>query len=287
MSPAPETLRRPSNVFSPPGISIASVLSRTPRAPNDSPGPFSADRRAASIRRNFSGGPRPAPFPHSVRVVSVGLPRTETDQEAITTQDQLITALESRRRRIEELRNQSGERDIATTIARQWRGQEARPGQVQQSLRPALIPSSSETSNNGTTTPIRQTSPPLRVFSNEASDTDSEDDDPDNKFSTWMHEIRTTPPPTFLTPNTSPSSRSELPLNPDDESSRNAYTLSCKFCANVLTRRGMRARLVADARIHIWSTDEKPRYPQPSDVDSSVKLVGRSYATTTCECQLM
>ena len=150
MSPAPETLRRPSNVFSPPGISIASMLSRTPRAPNDSPGPFSADRRATSIRRNFSGGPRPAPFPHSVRAISAGLPRSGADQEAITAQDQLITALESRRRRIEELRNQAGERDFTSTISRQWRAQEARPGQVTQSLRPTLIPFSSETANNGT-----------------------------------------------------------------------------------------------------------------------------------------
>ena len=170
----------------------------------------------------------------------------------------LISALETRRRRIEELRGQSAQTNIATTIADQWRRQRDEisgiPGYrstMVSGIRPATPPS--------------QTSPPRLLFHEDTSDSDSEDDDdPDNKFSSSMNDIRRTPPPTFATPNTSPSNNvTASPSSPqqDDESSRNAYTLTCKFCANVLTKRGMRARLVADARVHIWSTDDQPRYP--------------------------
>jgi hypothetical protein len=240
MSPAPETLGRPSNASSLSSLSISTILSRPPRTPLDSPGPFSADRRVTSfIRRNFSGGPRPAPFR------TTGTRETE---ETGSTQALLISALETRRRRIEELRNQSAQTNIATTIADQWRRR-------QEGTSPTLREGRPRSSSTGPTTPVNQT---LRLFDNDSDDTDSDDDDPDNKFSSTY--IRQTPPPTFLTPNTSPSTTATSPTTNDDESSRNAYTLSCKFCANVLTRRGMRARLVADARIHIWSTDEKPKY---------------------------
>jgi hypothetical protein len=258
MSPAPETIRRQSNPSASPSLSISTILSRPPRAPSDAPGPFSADRRAG-IRRNFSGGPRPAPFSRS----NPSAAQNRDTEDIGSTQALLISALETRRRRIEELRNGSSPTNIASSIAEQWRRRDSI--RARSSGSPELEPQ----------TPIPRTPSP-RIFENDPSDSESEDDDPDNKFSSSMNEIRSTPPPTFITPNTSPETTTTSP-HAEDDSSRNAYTLSCKFCANVLTRRGMRARLVADARIHIWSTDEKP----------SVKLVGSSYATTTCQCQLM
>jgi len=188
------------------------------------------------------------------------------ETEGVTTQAALISALETRRRRIEE-RIVGGESSIATTIADQWRRRrdETRVLSFRHSGLDDEISGPISTLSGG--------------FDHDISDSDSDDDedDPDNKFSSQsMNDIRSTPPPTFLTPHTSPSTPSTQ-ASLDDDSSRNAYTLSCKFCANVLTRRGMRARLVADARIHIWSTDEKP----------AVKMVGSSYATTTCQCQLI
>jgi hypothetical protein len=195
----------------------------------------------------------------------------------------LISALETRRRRIEE-RIVGGESSIATTIADQWRRRRDETRVL--SFRRSGV--DGDISGPDAGIPISTLS---GGFDHDISDSDSDDDDdddPDNKFSSQsMNDIRRTPPPTFLTPNTSPSSTSTTQASPDDDSSRNAYTLSCKFCANVLTRRGMRARLVADARIHIWSTDEKPAYVPMKKVDSSVKLVGSSYATTTCQCQLI
>jgi hypothetical protein len=268
MSPAPETLRRPSNPSSsPPPISISSILSRSPRIPDDSPGPFSADRRASSsIRRNFSGGPRPAPFQRpsqstlSNTATQNGQQSRSDDTAASSTRAMLISALETRRRRVEELRGSTSRTNIATTIADQWRrqrdehsgGSSYRHGTFS-GIRPS--------------TPPHQTSPPQLLFNDDTSDSDSEDDDdPDNKFSSSMNDIRRTPPPTFATPNASPSNNvTATPSSPrqDEDSTRNAYTLTCKFCANVLTRRGMRARLVADSRVHIWSTDEQPRYFLP------------------------
>ena len=177
----------------------------------------------------------------------------------------LLSALETRRRRIEELRGgQSGggnSSNIATTIAEQWRRQRDALSSLQYGFRAT---SGGASPDSGPTTPQRYSSPPTRLFiGEESSDSETdEDDDPDNKFSASMNDVRRTPPPTFLTPNTSPSTSTASPSNKqnDDDSSRNAYTLSCKFCANVLTHRGMRARLVADARVHIWSTDEQPEY---------------------------
>jgi len=104
--------------------------------------------------------------------------------------------------------------------------------------------------------PVAATSVAPRLLLDDTSDSDSEDDNDDNKWG--INEPRRTPPPTFLTPNTSPSTHMDT-TSQDDDSSRNAYVLSCRYCANVLTTRGMRARLVADSRVHIWSTDEQPR----------------------------
>lgn len=221
-------------------------------AADETPGPFSADRRVStSIRRNFSGGPRPAPFSQRIQSTSPSpssstAVTTSQGDERNSAQAMLMSVLETRRR-IDELRGQS---NIATTIADQWR---RRHMEAMGSGSYRRI-SSPEMMNRGTA------SVAPRLLLDDTSDSDSEDDNDDNKWG--MNEVRRTPPPTFLTPNTSPSTSTEAP-NQDDDSSRNAYTLSCRFCANVLTKRGMRARLVADARVHIWSTDEQPRYPPP------------------------
>jgi len=260
MSPAPETVRQPPN--SSPSLSISTILSRPPRAPHESAGPFGADRRAtSSIRRNFSGGPRPAPFQR--QIVTMNEPESG---ESTPTRALLLSALETRRRRIEELRGgqSGGGSTIATTIAEQWRRQRDALSSLQYGFRATNGNAVTYPDSGPSTTPQRNLSPPTRLFiGEESSDSETDDDDdPDNKFSTSMNDVRRTPPPTFLTPNSSPSTTAASPSNKqnDDDSSRNAYTLSCKFCANVLTQRGMRARLVADARVHIWSTDEQPEY---------------------------
>jgi hypothetical protein len=258
MSPAPETVRRPSNNSgSPPSLSISTILSRAPRTPNETPGPFSADRRAStSIRRNFSGGPRPAPFaqrtspPTTTAVTSIASTNTQGNEEANSTRAMLISALESRRRRVEELRSQT---NIATTIADQWRRQRE---EVISYRRGGTSNSPSPEISRHPHPPAVSVAPRL-LLDEDTSDSDSEDDNDDNKWG--INEPRRTPPPTFLTPNTSPSTHHTESPSQDDDSSRNAYILSCRYCANVLTKRGMRARLVADARVHIWSTDEQPR----------------------------
>jgi FAM72 protein len=271
MSPAPETLRRPSNAANTatPSLSISTILSRAPRAPNDSPtGPFSADRRASNtIRHHFASGPRLAPFQRQTVTLSENNPhRVDNESETNASRAILLSALEARRRRLEELRGQSSQTNITTTIAEQWRRQRDALASLQAGPRRlATSRASSRSPEPGSITPPRQYTSPPRLFIGEDSsdsETDDDDDDPDNKFSSSMNDIRRTPPPTFLTPNTSPSSQSTASPSShnDDDSSRCAYTLSCKFCANVLTKRGMRARLVADARVHIWSTDEQPKY---------------------------
>ena len=268
MSPAPETVRNNSTSSS---LSISTILSRAPRAPHESPSitsPFSADRRAStSIRRPFSSTSgttttRTVPFHRQ----TITLNETNGEGEGSgPTRAFLLSALDLRRRRIEEFRNSGG---IAGSIAEQWRRQRDALTSLQAGLRATHT---ADTENNAAsevgpiTPPQRYTSSSPRLFLGEdSSDSDSDDDDPDNKFSAAsMNEIRhTTPPPTFLTPNASPSTTTTSPSSSkqnDDDSSRNAYTLSCKFCANVLTERGMRARLVADARVNIWSTDEQPK----------------------------
>jgi len=284
MSPAPETVRRPANpsASNSPSLSISTILSRAPRAPNESPagGPFSADRRAtSSIRRNFSG-PRPAPFQR--HTVNLSEPTSATRQSSTAAREPspvperdsppstalLLSALETRRRRIEELRNRQTSQtasNIATTIAEQWRRQRDTLTSLQTGFQPVLSTSRNTLTPSpeiGPSTPPQWPSPPRLFLGEESeSDSDSDDDDPDNKFTTSMNDVRRTPPPTFLTPNGSPSNQStnSPSSQQDDDSSRNAYTLSCRFCANVLTKRGMRARLVADARVHIWSTDEQPK----------------------------
>jgi len=267
MSPAPETVRPPFSDR--PSISISTILSRAPRAGSELPtaGPFTADRRATSfIRRSFSGGPGPfsARSLHTLEVpLSEPNQRNNNEVDSGSTRALLLSALESRRRRIEELQSQSGQANVASTIAEQWRRQRETASTFHNP--PRRISGASEARLSASpeiigprTPPRRLTTPPRLLFNDESSESESEDDS-DNKFSN-MNEARQTLSPTILIPNTSPSNHSMTSSpNHDDESSRNAYTLSCRICANVLTKRGMRARLVADARVPIWSTDEPPR----------------------------
>ena len=275
MSPDPDSTRRtgdflPSQSSNSPSLSISTILSRVPRPSHDGRDtPFSADRRASSYRRNFSGGPRPAPFQR--QTVTLNEPSNSTagpDSNVMSNRTTVLSTLEAQRRRIEERRTEN------------WRPQSSLPRfsisrntpsgtwrQVRQDSLPGLTTASDRPINleGGRSVPTvrRHLSSPRPFLSNESSESDSDsEDDPENKFSSGsMTNRRQTPPPTFLTPQSSPSSQS-IPLTPkgnDDDSSRNAYTLSCRFCANLLTLRGMRARLVADARVHIWSTDHKPK----------------------------
>ena len=304
MSPAPETVRNNSSSSS---VPIRTILSRAPQAPYESPslpsvGPFSADRRVtSSIRRNLSSttaGPRPAPFQRQIITLNEG--NSDGDDAVGTTRAYLLSAIEWRRRRIEELRSGT---NIATTIAEQWRRQQDALSSLEAGLRTVRsTPPHIENHSNGIVSSMEIvgpiTPPPQRYSTNsmprlflgeESSDSESEEDedDPDNKFpAPSVNEVRRTPPPTFLTPNTSPStnitSSSPSSKQNDDDSSRNAYTLSCKFCANILTQRGMRARLVADATVHIWSTDKQPKSNIPSTKYNANGAQGKTCRRKIC-----
>eukprot|EP00729_Bicosta_minor_P014163 gene14163-2510_t len=51
--------------------------------------------------------------------------------------------------------------------------------------------------------------------------------------------------------------------------------LSCKYCCSDLSRRGMRALLLADHAVELFSTDGEPR---------GCALVGNSFSTDQCNC---
>ena len=269
MSPAPETLRRQPN-SSTSSLSISTILSRAPRIPNESPppqGPFSADRRTSvSFRRSYSSGLRPPnSFHRASQSALAGADRSgrgEFDADGGLTRTLLLSALETRRRRIEGL--QLGRRAANNESAgpERWRRQLAALDSLAASHSSRLA---TQNDSGYDDEELERFPTPLPhgthrgILNVESSESDSdEDDDPENKFLTSMNNAPTTPPQTYLFQESSPTNQSSASSVNDDDSSRNAYTLSCRFCANVLTRRGMRARLVADARVHIWSTDEQP-----------------------------
>ena len=275
MSPAPESPRRPSDLSIPPhtnsSLSITTILSRASRTPHDGPvGPFTADRRASSsFRRNFSGGPRPAPFQWQNMTSNEpgNLPSAEPGSDSMNTRARLQSALEAQRRRMEERRTDD------------WRAQSSLPrisrsaisGQRRQRLESSSQPDLATPISGPTTPEVRPATPsrlyissPRLFISNDSSESESDtDDDTENKFpSSSITTFPRPPPPTVLTLQSSPRSQSLTSSlkRGDEDPSRNAYILSCRFCANLLTSRGMRARLVADARVHIWSTDHQPKY---------------------------
>jgi FAM72 protein len=270
MSPAPDSTRRPGDFLSSrpsslshsPSLSISTILSRVPRpSPEGRDTPFTADRRASSYRRNFSGGPRPAPFQR--QTVTLNEPGTspEPANNAMSNRAAILSTLDAQRRRIEERR--TNEWRAQSSLPRIYRNTPSGQWREVQPERPAPSDRPINPQGRSGQTIRRYVSSPRPFLSNESSESDSDsEEDPENKFSSGsMTNLRRTPPPTFLTPQSSPSSQStpSTPKQNDDDPSRNAYTLSCRFCANLLTERGMRARLVADARVHIWSTDHKPK----------------------------
>ncbi|XP_027273476.1 protein FAM72A isoform X3 [Cricetulus griseus] len=54
--------------------------------------------------------------------------------------------------------------------------------------------------------------------------------------------------------------------------------LCCKFCKQVLSCRGMKAVLLADTDIDLYSTDIPPT--------DTVDFIGRCYFTGICKCKL-
>jgi len=274
MSPAPSSPRAP-NDFSPPALSnpsslsINAILSRAPRTPHDGPvGPFTADRRASfSFRRSFSRGPRLPPFERQTVTLNEpgNLPSVEPGNDSMNTRTLLQSALEAQHRRMEERRMDHWRAQSSLPrISRTALSDQRRRRIV--SLQPELTTASSGpmTPEVRPATPSRRYVSSPRIFiSNDSSESESDtDDDPENKFSSSsITNFPRSSPPTALTPQSSLSSQSLTSSlkQGDEDPSRNAYTLSCRFCANLLTSRGMRARLVADARVHIWSTDHRPK----------------------------
>jgi FAM72 protein len=264
MSPAPETVQRPQNSSSSTSISISSILSRSLRAPSDSHVDRrgnGSEREGAPVRRYVSGGPRPAPFHRQMNTLhSIGGRYTRSTETLHQDGDEWLEQTDRVRPR---------QSNVTSLIADEWRwqrqslqttawtGTRTRTTSRQRTPSPVLA-----TGSPRTPPPLRDFGPPRVFIGGDSSESESEeDDDSDNKFPNPINELGRTPSPTFLTPDTSPSTQSNISTSPgDEESSRNLYTLSCRFCANVLTKRGMRARLVADARVHIWSTDEPPKY---------------------------
>ncbi|KAI8913476.1 FAM72 protein-domain-containing protein [Gorgonomyces haynaldii] len=54
--------------------------------------------------------------------------------------------------------------------------------------------------------------------------------------------------------------------------------LNCKFCNIAICHRGMKAILLADTRVELFSTDHV--------VDGRVQLVGSDYMTRNCNCRI-
>lgn len=54
--------------------------------------------------------------------------------------------------------------------------------------------------------------------------------------------------------------------------------LTCRFCGNVVCDRGMKAILLADTAVELFSTD----MPPPNSVD----LVNANYQTEKCKCKI-
>ncbi|KAG4093094.1 hypothetical protein H8356DRAFT_949663 [Neocallimastix lanati (nom. inval.)] len=59
--------------------------------------------------------------------------------------------------------------------------------------------------------------------------------------------------------------------------SKSVCQLNCRYCQGVLCRRGMKAILLADTRVELYSTDAAP---------IGVQLVANDYVTRNCLCQI-
>lgn len=59
---------------------------------------------------------------------------------------------------------------------------------------------------------------------------------------------------------------------------KSVYLLHCSYCSKFVCHRGMKATLLANTSIHLYSTDAPP--------PNSVHLMEEDYCTSSCQCQL-
>lgn len=59
--------------------------------------------------------------------------------------------------------------------------------------------------------------------------------------------------------------------------SKTVVKLDCRYCGSLLCKRGMKAILLANVRVELYSTDTVP---------TNVQLVNDNYATTNCMCKI-
>ncbi|KAG0083958.1 Protein fam72a [Podila epicladia] len=87
-----------------------------------------------------------------------------------------------------------------------------------------------------------------------------------------------------ISSSTSTSTRFSNPL--ENARSRNHYLeiglkevvrMACRFCESIICERGMKAQLLADQTIGLFSTDDPPQ---------SVQLIGSDYKPTNCSCRI-
>ncbi|XP_013413001.1 protein FAM72A [Lingula anatina] len=58
----------------------------------------------------------------------------------------------------------------------------------------------------------------------------------------------------------------------------NVVSLSCRFCDNLVCQRGMKAILLADTKVELYSTDFQPQ--------GAICSVGNEYSTANCKCMI-
>ncbi|KAI7835106.1 protein FAM72 [Kickxella alabastrina] len=68
------------------------------------------------------------------------------------------------------------------------------------------------------------------------------------------------------------------PSNTQQPRTKSACRLYCRYCHNNVCTRGMRALLLADNRIELFSTDMPPMM--------RIQLVGADYTTRSCRCKI-
>ncbi|KAK3825524.1 MAG: FAM72 protein-domain-containing protein, partial [Benniella sp.] len=59
--------------------------------------------------------------------------------------------------------------------------------------------------------------------------------------------------------------------------SKTVYRIDCRYCSAVICLRGMKAMLLADTSIELFSTDYPP---------GAVQLIDQDYATSNCRCRI-
>ncbi|XP_015774614.1 PREDICTED: protein FAM72A-like [Acropora digitifera] len=59
---------------------------------------------------------------------------------------------------------------------------------------------------------------------------------------------------------------------------KSVVKLECKYCEKDICARGMRALLLADTNVELYSTDFPP--------ENAIQLIGADYSTENCECRI-